>query len=397
MKHTISGLLTAGLTLALAASAPAATVSVEVEGHSVVVPPTATATAPTVTKGSYTCSTPDSVLSALDTLTAGDWDGVTYGPSVPERIRTETHTIVAGGSSWAFYVNGKFVNGDSCSSTLHDGDKVLWFWSDAYASEGYDEPVFLDAPASAVPGTPFTVSVQEAHTDFPPPSYEGTTTLSPSEGATVSGGAAAVTTGADGKAAVTVAGGPYTLVATKGNRAPARVAGCATNGHDGFCGTTKDDTSAAQSAPVPTVAAPPCQTTGDDGRCGSPDKRAAYGSIASVAEQQHFAHGKGPRELTGHVADEPSGIADVRLRLTRTNRGRCSTYDAKREVFKAMKKCGAARGSWFSVGTSSDWRYLLPEKLGPGRYVLDVLVIDKAGNRDAQLARGRNRVVFFVG
>ena len=49
----------------------------------------------------------------------------------------------------------------------------------------------------------------------------------------------------------------------------------------------------------------------------------------------------------------------------------------------------------FSIGDRADWSYLLPKRLGKGRYVLDVIAVDKLGNRDA-LARGRNRVVFFV-
>jgi hypothetical protein len=39
--------------------------------------------------------------------------------------------------------------------------------------------------------------------------------------------------------------------------------------------------------------------------------------------------------------------------------------------------------------------YLLPHRLGRGRYVLDVIATDGAGNREA-LARGTSRVVFFV-
>jgi hypothetical protein len=61
-----------------------------------------------------------------------------------------------------------------------------------------------------------------------------------------------------------------------------------------------------------------------------------------------------------------------------------------------MKRCGATHGTWFSVGSRADWRYLLPAKLGRGRYVLDLRVVDGKGNADTKLARGRNRVVFTV-
>ena len=56
-------------------------------------------------------------------------------------------------------------------------------------------------------------------------------------------------------------------------------------------------------------------------------------------------------------------------------------------------RCG--RRVNFKIGDRADWSYLLPKRLGKGRYVLDAIAVDKAGNRDT-LARGRNRVVFFV-
>ena len=50
---------------------------------------------------------------------------------------------------------------------------------------------------------------------------------------------------------------------------------------------------------------------------------------------------------------------------------------------------------YFAIGDRQSWSYLLPKRLGKGRYVFDAVAIDKSGNRD-QLARGRNRVVFLV-
>ena len=49
----------------------------------------------------------------------------------------------------------------------------------------------------------------------------------------------------------------------------------------------------------------------------------------------------------------------------------------------------------FVIGDHHDWSYLLPKRLGKGRYVLDVIAIDKLGNRDRPV-RGRSRAVFFV-
>jgi hypothetical protein len=145
--------------------------------------------------------------------------------------------------------------------------------------------------------------------------------------------------------------------------------------------------------PPPT---PPCATTGDDGRCGTADRRAPAGKILSVREGQRFARGRGPRTLRGTVAADPSGVRLIRLRLTRNDNGRCQTYDGRRERFVRLARCGATRGRWFSVGDRADWSYLLPARLGRGRWVLDLEVSDGAGNRDTTLQRTRNRVVFFV-
>jgi hypothetical protein len=390
MTYKYLGLLVGGLLL-LPGTASAAKVSVEIEGQNVIQAPAVVDTAASVSKpGGASCSGA-SPASALESAVGGDWDGGAYSV---ERIRTESHPIVSGGSSWGLYVNGSFFNGTVCDAVLHDGDKVLFYWSDAFASEGYDEPVLLDAPTSATPGVPFTFTAKDLTTDFStypsPPSAQ-----TPAAGATVTGGTATATIGADGTAQVTVAGGPYTLVAHHANRAPARVAGCATNGHDGFCGTTAPGGTSTTTTGVPTGPSP-CHTNGHDGLCGTADTTPPSAKITAIAEGRKYAKGKGPRQLGGTVGGDGSGIADVRLRLTRNDKGKCSTYDGKTEKFKTIKKCGATHGRWFSVGTKNDWSYLLPSALGRGRYVLDVVAVDKAGNKVTSLARGTTRVVFTV-
>jgi hypothetical protein len=385
MTSKFLGLLMGVSTLALASASPAmaAKVSVEIEGQTVIQAPTTVDTAASVSKPGGASCTGAVPATALEAAVGGDWDG---GPYTVNRIKGEEHPFGPGGS-WSFYVNGLYSNDTVCTAPLKDGDKVLYYWTNAYANAGYDEPVTLDAPATAVPGQPFTVKAAETTTSFDQ-NGAGTSAIAASAGATISGGTASVTTGADGAAQVAVNGGPYTLVVTKGNRAPARIAGCATDGKDGFCGT---------STPQATAAAPaPCVTSGHDGFCGSPDKVAANAAITAIAEGKKYTKGKGPRQLSGRVAADGSGIQDVRLRLTRTNAGACSTYDGKTEKFKAMKKCGAVHGVWFSVGAKQDFTYLLPTKLGPGRFVLDVQVVDRAGNKTTQLARGTSRVVFTV-
>lgn len=396
MKHKILGLLVGGLALvaASAGTAMAANVTVEVEGLQQTLAPTAVTTPASLNKDGTNSCAGETAIGALDVAVGGNWSGsYAFGSYSVETLLGEAHPF-GSGAYWTFYVNGNYANVGACDVHVNDGDRVLFYAGDdpftageaAYAGE----PALLDAPVAARPGVPFTVTAREANTTFDA-NYTGTTTLSPSAGATVTGGVAAATTGADGTAQVTVPAGPYTLVLKKGNRVPARVAGCATTGNDGFCGTTVT----GRPAP-PTPATPPCTTNGHDGFCATKDTVAANAAITAISEGKKYAKGKGPRQLAGKVEADGSGIKDVRLRLTRNDHGRCSTYDAKTEKLKTMKKCGAAHGTWFSVGDDSSWRYLLPSKLGRGRYVLDVNVTDKAGNTTAKLARGTSRVVFTV-
>jgi hypothetical protein len=397
MNKKILGLLVGGLTLATglgAGSASAANVTVEIEGATQVVAPKAVQTPASVTKDGTDSCAGNTVAGALEAATAGNWTGAySYGTYSVDTVLGETH-LFGSGAYWAFYVNGNYSNAGACGVQVQDNDKILIYASDDSfidGSGGFDEPVLLTAPADAKPGVPFPVSVKDAVTEFDP-SYTGTTHFDPSAGTTVTGGTAAATTGADGTAQVTVAGGPYVLVAKKGNRAPAEIAGCATTGSDGFCGTTVKP-GAPPAAPAPPAA---CVTNGHDGFCGTADKVAANAAITGIAEGNKYKKGAGPRELTGKVAADGSGLSDVRLRLTRNDGGKCATYDGKTEKFKTIKKCGATHGVWFSAGANPDFTYLLPSKLGRGRYVLDVEVVDKAGNKTLALARGTSRVVFTV-
>jgi hypothetical protein len=238
------------------------------------------------------------------------------------------------------------------------------FALDAFAKPGLK----LTGPASARPGAAFDVHVTVGDTGGP-------------IAAAAIGGQ---TTGADGKARVRFdQAGPQRLKASKpGTVRSNGLDVCVTNGADGACGTT-----------VPLPPPPACQTNGRDGRCGSRDAEPPVARIAGINEQQRFSRRRAPRELQGFVDADPSGLASVKLRLTRKEGRRCSFFSGRREEFLS-RRCGRAYA--FKVGEEPAWRYLLPERLGPGRYVLDVIAVDRAGNRDV-LARGRSRVVFFVG
>lgn len=373
MPNRLARLLAGGLLLAAVAAAPAlaapAAVTVRVEGATqTLVPrtPVTTTTNPVVKDGNpaHSC-TGTSTAGALDLATGGDWggswfDGLGYAA---ERIKGEAH-VFPQPEFFSFWLNNKESMTGICQTELQAGDEVLFYVarcvSDPMTFACTNPPVLplgLNAPKTATVGAPFNVTVVE---------YASNGTPTPVAGATVttSGGNSA-TTGADGVTSIALpAGADATLRATAPNRAP----------------------SATETV---------CVTTGSEGRCGTADKTHAFSFVRGIAEQQRFAAGAAPRTLRGDASADPSGLAAVKLRLTRNDRGECSYFSGRQERFRAVR-CGAANGKYFTLGDRAEWSYLLPATLARGRYVLDVVTIDKAGNREP-LARGRNRIVFHVG
>lgn len=372
---------------ALAAGPADVTVRVEGAGDTLLARSAVhTTTTPVVKDGNnaHSC-TGTSVAGALEVATSGNWSGTwsdAFGYSV-ETILGESH-LFSSDHYWGEFVNGAPGNG-LCADELSAGDEVLFAPEPTDFSATPDNPMYLQAPATAQRGTAFNVTVTEKVTTFDSsPPYAAHTTTQPVQGAAVGG----ATTDANGVAALTLdSTGLAPLRATHaGDIRTATETVCVHDGDDGLCGTTKP----GDPAPAP------CVHDGDDGRCGTPDHKATYGFIKSIREHQRFRKGRGPRQLSGTSDPDPSGLEDVRLRLTRNDRGRCSTFSGAKLRFTAMKRCGARRGRWFSIGSKADWSYLLPKALGRGRYVLDLRTVDGAGNADTTLARTRNRVVFFV-
>ena len=369
MRNRTAGLL-AGLTVLLLACAPAiaagpANVTVRVEGVDrtlVEEVRLATGTTPVNKSGKEgeSCSG-TSVAGALEAASGGDW-AATWSADFNEyflsAIRGEAHD--GDPDYWTFWVNHKAAQQGMCQTELQEGDEVLFFVDyctfDPQTFNCTNEPVRpleLRVPPAAKRGD--TVQARVVR-------FDAGGTEAPVAGARVYGDGFSTTTGPDGTAAVTIGvAGDLRLKADKA-------------GH-------------ARSA-LETV----CVAEGSDGRCGTADRRPPVSRIAGIAEQQRFARTGAPRELSGSVEPDSSGLSAVKLRLTRKVGRRCSYFSGRREAFRRIR-CG--RGHYFAIGDRADWSYLLPAQLGPGRYVLDVVAIDKAGNRDP-LARGRNRVVFFV-
>ena len=389
----VGGALLGALTAGPAFAAAPADVTVRVEGATAtLVPRTAVRTDTTeINKDGIagpTCSG-TSAAGALEKATGGDGGGPWFdglGYSV-QTIKGETHAFPAP-DYFSLWINHRAATEGVCGTTneLQQGDDVLFFVDRCITGPAPDFlctnppvlPIELSTPRTVTPGVAFTVSVVE---------YAANGTASPSAGATVTGGDAAVTTDAAGHATVTVsAGGPFSLRATKANRARSAAEHiCATTGSDGLCGSSLQQAAADD----------PCPTNGRDGNCGTIDSTPPAATITAIGEGQRFARRKAPRRVTAAVAPDVSGLKVVKLRLTRAVGPRCTYYSGKSEQFRRAP-CGVNRAPWFAVGDRQQVDYLLPQRLARGRYVLDVNAVDKAGNRDDARRRGANRVVFHV-
>ncbi|MCW3063149.1 MAG: surface cell-adhesion protein [Solirubrobacterales bacterium] len=365
LSAAVAALVLGGAGTALAAPV---TVDVRIEGlSSTIFEGPVTTDAKTLTKdgtGAHPCDgtngganpTPGPTMTgALDDAAVQHgftWDGqwFSFGDFGINRIGPDTANS---SQFWGYALNFQPSQVGGCQQQVHGGDHVLFaydFFSKAHLLE-------LTGPASAAPGQPITVHVVDGQT----------TPATPVAGATVAG----ATTNAAGDATVTLTTlGHNVLKADKADSVRSNALDvCVHSGNDGRCGTT---------APPPPVV---------------PTRSFPYAHIAGIAEQQRFPTGHGPRELHGTV--DVSQVRAVKLRLTRRHNHRCYVYSNHAARFERVR-CGANRPAFFSIGTDANWSYLLPAALGPGRYVLDVNAVDVSGRRDA-LARGRNRVVFFVG
>jgi hypothetical protein len=231
------------------------------------------------------------------------------------------------------YKNGVSQDSGSCLTPVEAGDQVLF----AYA-EFQEKVLALTGPASAKPGETVVLRVTDAATD------------EPIAGATVAG----ATSGADGNLVVgPLAAGVHDLKAeftdwVRSNRVRVTV-----------------------STDPPPVVIP-----------SAPDRTPPTATLLR----------RSSRQLSGRFEADPSGIKTVKLRLTKRLGKRCWYFSGRMERFRRTK-CGT--GAYFAIGDRADWSYLLPERLTRGRYVLDAIAIDGAGNR-TPLVRPTTRVVFNV-
>lgn len=375
--------LAACLALAAPAGAATFTATVRVEGQNQTLLPTTTVTldpSKSVTLDKKTCAG-DTAAYALDQATKGNWDH----QELTQTILGETHKF-DNNDYWAFWYDEKYGQVGICDQHLTQGDRVLAL-VDVTPPPNYDSTVFpiaiTGAPSSAATGDTATVSVVQ---------YDANGNTAPLAGATIAGGASPVTTGSDGRATVTFDhAGQVALKATKASERSDVASVCVHSGNDGTCGTAAGGSGPA-SGGTSSASSPSATTTAPS---AVKDTVPPHARLLGITEGHVYKHGQGPRLLKGSVGDDASGLLMVKIRLTRNDGGKCSSYSSKTEQFKRTK-CGVTHGWYFAIGNNADWSYLLPEKLGPGRYVLDVDAIDKAYNRDDARRRGDNRVVFTV-
>jgi hypothetical protein len=247
------------------------------------------------------------------------------------------------------YHNEQSASTGSCGQVLQSGDRVLY----AYGT-GSETLLALSGPARARPGAAVALKVTNAAGG------------APVAGAIVDGRLS----GADGTVVVgPLARGPHALKASKsGAICSNRVTVCVTDGADGACGTHFPP------------AAPP------------PDRTPPAARLLGIPNLHVFRARRAPRTVRVAVPADPSGVRTVLLRLRRHLGHRCWYFSGVRARF-VRSRCG--RKAEFAVPAQPRVSYLLPRRLGRGFYVLGAVAVDGAGNREP-LARGRNRVVFYV-
>ncbi len=371
-----------------------ATVTVRVLGpapayEALSAPTQVTTTSALVTKEGGECSG-TSAGGALELATNGNWQG-TWSASYKDyeviAIDGRSFPFEEGSPAdfyWSFWHNYVYSEVGVCEAELAPGDQVL-FVPSCYGPSCPPEPTRLlaiEAPATVEPGHAVSVAVR---------SYPATGgASSPAAAVAVTGAGAGVQTDGTGHATVTFpADGTYVLrAAGAGGEDPQAIPGeasvCVHTGNDGACGTqvlsgSNVGSNAGSSTGSATTATP------------YKGPFALVPKLTSVLDGHLYGPAHAPRLLTGAVSAHAT-VTSVSLKLRREYRHRCYAYDGVLTRF-VRTRCG--EGAFFRVSGDSQFSYLLPSALPPGRYVLDIEATDAAGNRTT-LARGTSRIVFYV-
>jgi hypothetical protein len=310
-----------------------------------------TSATPVPTRGAALAAAAELTPFAL----GGSWSDMYANPTVTSVAGENVDYDPGSGRFLGEYKNGQFASVGSCGDPIATGDRVLFAYTD-----GSESLLALSGPASARPGASVTVKV----TDSANGSAIG--------GASVGGR----TTGSDGRAVVGpfVQRGDQDLKASKaGTVRSNRLRVCVSDGSDGFCGTGAGGAGG---------------TPGGPGGSGTKDT-VGPATTLGIKNRKVFSRKKAPRTLRGHAASDPSGLHEVKIRLLRKVDKKCAFFSGGRERWRKTHLCW--HGAFFGIGDRADWSYLLPKRLGRGRYRLEAYAIDGAINR-GPIKRVRFRV-----
>jgi DNA-binding beta-propeller fold protein YncE/PKD repeat protein len=176
--------------------------------------------------------------------------------------------------------------------------------------------------------------------------------------------------------------------------------------------------------PIP----PPCQHVGNDGFCGTPDQTAPKTIVLGLSEGASITTLDAPDMIVGTIANDPSGIQNVKLRFTKAagfvtkkkkvrklvchkvkgRKKKCARKTVTKKVKTSTALCLAPSGTknylvsyvcskapWISIGGTDQFRWSIPVALSIGSYTVDVIATDGAGNADT-LEAGRNHMSFKI-
>jgi len=308
-----------------------------------------------------------------------EWFGSGAGNGDPgDFFVTKVGSDVNGGAptfpSWGYAVNDTTAIVGGCQIALAPGSEVLW----AYNYFNLAHLLSLSGPASVGVGAPFTLHVVDGRTG------------EPVAGASIGQLAAGVTTAipgspltdASGNATISLSSaGTSTLKATQPESVRSNaVQVCVHAGNDGTCGTSVP-TATTNALVSPSHPAVPVAT-------------GLAARILGVLNGHVYSRRGAPRVLRGTVKVATGGtLRQVRIRLQRQVGGRCLNFSGRQGRFLRTRKCPAA--SFFSVGSSESFSYLLPFQLPAGRYVYDIDAVEASGTA-TRLVGGVSHVVFRV-
>jgi hypothetical protein len=86
----------------------------------------------------------------------------------------------------------------------------------------------------------------------------------------------------------------------------------------------------------------------------------------------------------------------TKRRAIRTKKSVCYGWNEAGGSWKTLKKCDATTAPLFRADGAEEWSYSFLNRLPVGKYTLDALAQDGAGNVDTVREQGRNRVKFAV-